>query len=212
MFTALLLLTAQAQAGPCTPVLHGGVERPEGPTVSEVDWIGASPDGARVALLASRGDSRSVLAYRLSSRDTESLDVPPDPALTHEAERDRLRSQTDWLSEERLSSRALPTAIPWCQVDDSLFFADGALTWELWDEPCADGGATRQWRICTESAGRRGPQDCTEAPFLPAPLCWTEAPRLVDVYTLAGTLWFVVERPRERTTPRMAAGLRLHVP
>jgi len=200
-------LTARAEPA-CEPVVHDLRGPTEQPSLTRYEWLGASEDGTRVAVLFTREGPpyAKAIAYEAGERDPlvqfsfqkQAAELDREALESHVAEH-----VAPVLAGYEVSADQLPQPVPWCRDGDVVRVGGdhaGELVWKTWDETC-DGseGKRSQWSLCDESGTR-----CVVAPSLRA--CWEEVPELVDLYSAGGFLWVVAQRPLDRGTPRMVSG------
>jgi hypothetical protein len=195
-------------AGMCVASRHDS-QGAAADAVNGYQFLAGTPAGDRLAVLFTKDAGASLAVYTAGDRDQgkpRHIAGPEDTESWDEYVERVRAAEAPALEAAGLRTSILPIPLSWCQVGQRVRIEKASWTWSTWQEPCANGeGMATQWQLCPEGSH----VGCIEAPKL-AVACWSEEPRLVDLYAVGDTLWVVAERPRADGTPRMLAGGPLH--
>jgi hypothetical protein len=98
-----------------------------------------------------------------------------------------------------------PTPLSWCQDGASVKIGEKDWSFRTFEEPCGLGsGHNVTFELCP--AGATDASACIVPPKLTA-ACWSDEPRLVDLYGIGNAVWAIAERPHGDTLPRFAGGI-----
>ncbi len=192
----------------CVPVSLD-TQGPVPDTTSRFGFVGGSVDGRRVAMaLGRQSDGRGeLLVYEAGGEVPLREKVAPPAAVraAWDTYVTTLLASTSALRTEGLDPDLRPTPLAWCQDGAAVRIADEVWRFDTFSAPCALGpGTTTSFQLCPPDADASGA--CILAPRLTVG-CWSEAPRLVDVFRLGSAVWAVAERPHDGVVARFAAGV-----
>jgi hypothetical protein len=190
----------------CTPVVRAS-ESDVPATTSRYAFVGASPDGRRVAFALGRADDRrgELLVYEAGA-DTPIFDhvasmggEPWDRYVSELTE-----GSAKGLRDAGIDTRLRPTSVAWCGDARSVRIGPDTWSFRPWEAPCEIGfGTHTSFELCppgaSDAAGCIVPTRLTLG-------CWRETPAIVDVLRMGETTWVVAERAHDGVVARFAAG------
>ncbi len=179
------------------------------PSTSRFEFVGASEDGSRVALaLGRQSDQRAeLIVYEAGSRsDTERILKPSTvPSDWSSLLQKLVVDNADVLARKGIQAALQPAPVAWCQSGNAVQIGDQTWSFRTFTESCDLGsGDNTSYELCPPGASD------VSACIVPPKLhlgCWSDPPRLVDVYTIGDAVWAVAERAHGSTIPRFAAGV-----